>query len=97
MERQKSELTWKDVLGHCLASGEISETTHDSLLESQDKEDEAPRYVLPAPRLFKDLKMMETIFKDTIPTQFPIRHRVVAEIFYCFADPSGGGLGSMFQ
>jgi len=53
--------------------------------------------VLPAPRLFDDLTMLETIFRESIPTDFPIRFRLVAKIVYGFADASGRGLGSMMQ
>ena len=84
-------------MSHYLVSGKFSEETHDKLLSSQENVKDAPKYVLPAPRLFSDLKILEAMFKEEIPTQFPIRFKRVAEVIYGFADASGGGLGSMFQ
>ena len=96
-KEDESESEWKDVLSFYLESGKISEETYDQLIQSQDNHNETPKYVLPAPRLFGDIKILETMFQEETPAQYPVRFQRVAEIIYGFADASGGGLGSMFQ
>ena len=56
-----------------------------------------PKYVLPVPRLFDNLEMLEVMFKEETPARFPVRHSKVVEVFYGFFDTSGRGLGSTLQ
>ena len=78
-------------------NNKISEDEYADLLESRSDPDSPPKLVLPAPRLFDDLKMLETLFLGNTPAVFPIRFSSTAEVFYGFFDASGTGLGSMFQ
>ena len=89
--------TWRDVLSHYVATGRITDEEVDQLLDSQGSGDKLPKQILPAPRLFDDLDMLEGIFKSDTPTHFPIRCTKTAEVFYGFFGASGAGLGSMVQ
>ena len=95
--KDSNESTWVDVLNHNLTAGKTSDEEHDLLYQSHSDKDKPPLHVLLAPRLFDDLEMLEGMFKEDVPTRFPIRHRKVAEVCYGFYDASGRGLGSSFQ
>ena len=94
---EQSDFTQKDALATHTAVGKILEETCNQLLDSQSKIDEAPKCILPIPRLFHDLKILETIFQGSTPAHFPIRFKVVAEIVCGFGDASSSGLCSMMQ
>ena len=88
---------WLDVLNHNLFSGKINQHEFDFLLGSRKASDQPPKYVLPAPRLFDDLEVLQSIFKEELPAKMPIRHSKTAEVYYGFYDASGRGLGSTLQ
>ena len=90
-------LKWKDILSHFLALGKISDEMYENLITSHQSNNLPPKFVIPVPRLYDDLEMLEGIFSSDIPAKFPIRFEKVAEIIYGFVDASGRGLGSMVQ
>ena len=96
-EKDTPETNWLDLLAYYLATGKISEEDYDELCSYDGQGDDPPTYVLPAPRLFDDLEMLEVIFQEDLPVRYPIRHRCVVEVYYGFYDASGRGLGSMLQ
>ena len=95
MEEESSK--WVDILNFYLMEGRISESEYDELVSSKQDIDKPPKLVLPAPRLFSDLQMLEGMFSEDTPAVFPVRFEKAAEVFYGFFDASGSGLGSMLQ
>jgi len=89
--------SWVDVLNHNLVSGKINQSKFDSLIAPQQGSNEPPKYVLPAPRLFDNLEILQNIFKEELPARFPIRHSKTAKVYYGFYDALGRGLGSSLQ
>ena len=96
-EKDTPETNWLDLLSYNLVTGKISEEDYDELCSYNVEGDDPPTYVLPAPRLFEDLEILEAIFQEDLPARYPIRHRCVVEVYYGFFDASGRGLGSMIQ
>ena len=87
--KQDHTMSWIDVLNHHLWTEKITEEEYDEVYRSQVDTDQAPQYVLPTPRLFDDLDVLEAMFSGESPTRFPIRHSKTAEVYYGFCDSSG--------
>ena len=88
---------WGDILDHYVFTGKLSQEEAEALIESQEETDKPPKFVLPVPRLFDDVTMLERIFERDTPANFPIRHSKTAEVFCGFFDASGTGFGSTMQ
>ena len=58
--------------------GKISEEEMEELLQSRPNEDNPPARILPAPRLFDDLEVLESFFQAETPMHWPIRYFKVA-------------------
>ena len=92
-----SNTKWEDVLEHLVIQEKISEDVYENLLSSKHSKEQAPKFVMPVPRLRDDLYMLDGIFSGDIPSKFPIRFSKFAVVMYGFVDASGRGLGSMVQ
>jgi len=88
---------WADILFYYRSNYKITSEEYDQLLATDTDDQNPPPLVLPAPRLFSDLKMLENLFKGETPAVFPVRFERTAEVIYGFFDASGTGLGSMMQ
>ena len=53
---------WREILDYYVCTGKISSEKMGTLLDSQDDPAQPLKLVLPAPRLFDDLLMLENIF-----------------------------------
>jgi hypothetical protein len=57
--------------------------------------DEAPRLVMPVPRLEQDLKSLLTLTDPLVPPERAVRSKHLLQVCYGFGDASGEGFGSI--
>jgi hypothetical protein len=57
--------------------------------------DEAPRLVIPVPRLEQDLKALLALTYPRVPPELSIRSNHLLQVCYGFGDASGEGFGSI--
>ena len=70
---------------------------YESIVNSKEEDDKPPNLVLPAPHLFRDLRMLEALFENDTPVEVPVRFGSTVEVYCGFFVASGRGLGSMLQ
>ena len=54
----------------------------------------SPNYVLPVPRMEKDLRALEQLTEPLEPPKRRIRSKKIIQVEYGFGDASGKGLGA---
>ena len=59
---ENEEASWLNVLNYNLWTGNISESEHDEVYFSKFDSEKPPQYVLPTPRLFENLEILEAFF-----------------------------------
>ena len=52
----------------------MSEDNFEDLRASREVQGKAPKCMLPAPFLFENVRMLETLFQEDKPAQFLVRH-----------------------
>jgi hypothetical protein len=57
--------------------------------------DEAPRLVMPVPRLEQDLKVLLALTNPLVPPERAVRSKHLLQVCYGFGDASGEGFGSI--